>query len=152
MTIGEVCTRNAVFVESTLTVQEAARQMREQHVGALIVAAPAEGRIVPRGIVTDRDLVLGVMAPGIDATVFTVGDIMGPELITALDTDDLFATVRKMRVKGIRRIPVVDQQGALAGIYTLDDFLTFLAREMREVSGIIEKEQSREELTRVALA
>lgn len=152
MTIGEVCTRNAVFVDSSLSIQEAARQMREQHVGALIIAAPVDGRIVPRGIVTDRDLVLGIMAPGIDPKVFTVGDIMGPELVTALDSDDVFTTVRKMRMKGIRRIPVVDQYGALAGIFTLDDFLSFLAREMREVSGIIAKEQNREELTRVALA
>ena len=152
MTIGEVCTRNAVFVESTLSVQEAARQMREQHVGALIIAAPIDGRIVPRGIVTDRDLVLGIMATGIDPQVFTVGDIMGPDLITALDSDDMFTTVRRMRMKGVRRIPVVDQHGALAGIFTLDDFLSILAREMREVSGIINKEQTREELTRVALA
>lgn len=152
MTVGEVCTRNVVFVDASLTIENAARQMREEHVGALVVAAPTDGRIVPQGIITDRDLVLSIMAPGIDPRVFTVGDIMSPDLITAPDSDEMFSTVRRMRLKGVRRIPVVDSCGALTGIFTLDDFLYVLAKEMREVAGLIDREQVREERTRVALA
>ena len=148
MTLGELCNRNTVFTKRASSAAEAAQLMREQHVGDLVVVDEKAGKRVPVGIVTDRDLVVEILAKGVDANAVTVGDVMGADLVTARETDDLYATMQRMRAKGVRRVPVVDAGGALVGIVSVDDFLDLLAEELTALARLISREQAREHLNR----
>lgn len=147
MAIGEICNRSVVVVERDESVRAAATLMREHHVGTLVVVT-RNGVCTPVGIVTDRDVTIGVVAVGLDADVLTVGDIMGPDLFTAPEDQGVYETLQQMRGHGIRRLPIVDREGALAGLVSLDDLVELLAQELGELSRLIAREQAREERQR----
>lgn len=144
MTIGEICNRDVVFAARDTTVQAAAKLMRHYHVGSLVVIDDIGGKRVPAGIVTDRDIVVEVDAVDLDPKVITVGDIMSPDLATVPDSQGVLETMEVMRFKGVRRMPVVDREGGLAGIVTIDDLLEVLAEELTDLTRIVSKEQARE--------
>jgi len=144
MAIGEICNREVVIVQRDTTIQEAAKLMRSHHAGALVVVKEVAGKRHPVGLVTDRDLVIEVLAPELDASVITVGDIMLPKPVTVTETTGVFEAIQFMRDKAVRRLPVVDGQGALIGIVALDDLLSLLADELSELSTLVTREQKRE--------
>jgi CBS domain-containing protein len=148
MPIGDICVREVVTATRETTVQQAAQLMRENHVGDLPVVEQISGVRVPVGIVTDRDVVVAVVALGLDPAVLSVGDIMGPELRTVDEDEGIFETLHLMRDAGVRRIPVVTSQNALAGIISTDDIVQLLADELTEVAKLISREQRREMVTR----
>jgi CBS domain-containing protein len=148
MSIGEFCNREVVFATREMSLPEAAQLMREYHVGDLVVVDEIDGVRVPVGIVTDRDMVIEVIAKSLDLNEFSVGDIMGSQLVSVQEADGVFDTIRLMRTKGIRRIPVVNQQGGLVGIVSVDDILDLLAEEMAELAKVAPREQEREARTR----
>jgi len=144
MAIGEICNREVAFAERETTINAAAKLMRHHHVGSLVIVDDLSGKRVPVGIVTDRDLVVEVEAMDLDPKVITVGDIMTNELITVPESQGVLETMEVMRFKGVRRLPVVDSEGRLAGIVTIDDLLEVLAEELTDLTRIISKEQARE--------
>jgi CBS domain-containing protein len=144
MAIGEICNREVVFARRDNTVKEAAQLMREYHVGDLVVVDQSDGRQVPSGILTDRDIVVGVVAKGLEPDALRVGDVMGAELVLARETDGVSETIELMRSKGVRRVPIVDARGGLVGIVTADDILDLLAEEMTALAKMISREQRRE--------
>ena len=144
MAVGEICNREVVITEKRMSVVDAAQLMRAHHVGDLVVVEEKDGRNHPVGIVTDRDIVVEVVAAGVDPDALRVGDIMGPEVATVRESDGLFEALRYMRDKGVRRMPVVDREGALVGILTLDDMLSLLAEEMTELAKLVSHERQRE--------
>ena len=148
MAVGEICNREVVITEKTLSVVDAAQLMRKHHVGDLVVVDEKGGRKHPVGIVTDRDIVVEVVAAGVNADALKVGDIMGPEVATVREGEGLFEALRFMRDKGVRRMPVVDRDGGLVGILTLDDLLTLLAEEMTELAKLVSHERQREATAR----
>jgi len=101
------------------------------------------------GIVTDRDIVISVVATELDPKVFTLGDLLLKEAITCREDLDASACLHQMRSHGVRRMPVVDKSGMLVGIITVDDLLKLLAGELAEVAKLIEREQVVEMKTRV---
>lgn len=139
MAIGEICNREVVIAERTMDVPEAARLMRQYHVGTLVVVEDMEGRRKPVGIVTDRDIAIEVVAVGVDPNGLTVGDIMGGDLVTVDEAQGIFETIRYMRSRGVRRVPVVDNGGWLVGIVTLDDLLELIAEELNEMTKLISR-------------
>lgn len=147
MAIGDICKRAVIVVEAEHSVRAAAALMRDHHVGTLVVVRN-NGTCRPVGIVTDRDIAIGVVAVGLDPEVLTVGDIMGQRFFTAPDDQGVFETVRQMRREGVRRLPIVDAEGALVGIVTLDDLLGLLAGELAGLAGLVAQEQAVEEATR----
>jgi len=148
MHIGQICTSQATHCTRDETVQGAALLMRRHHVGDVIVVDKFDGSSVPIGILTDRDIVVSVIAPGLDPASLQVGDIMSEDLLTARDSDDVYETIEKMRLRGIRRVPVVDGNGSLSGIVSADDLLEFLAEEMGELSRISPWQQAHERRAR----
>jgi CBS domain-containing protein len=148
MTIAEFCNREVVFATREMSLPEAAQLMREHHVGDLVVVDEVEGERVPVGIVTDRDIVIEIIAKSLDLNKFSVGDIMGRQLASVQEQEGVFETIRLMRSKGIRRIPVVNQEGGLVGIVSADDILDLLAEEMTELAKVAPREQEREAKTR----
>jgi CBS domain-containing protein len=144
MPISEFCNREVVFATREMSLTEAAQLMRKHHVGALIVVDEAGGKRVPVGIVTDRDIVIQVIAQSLDIAEFAVGDIMGPQLISVQEKEGVFEIIRLMRSKAVRRIPVVNQEGGLVGIVSADDILDLLAEEVAELAKVAPREQERE--------
>jgi len=146
--IGEVCSREVVFVRRDETVAAAARLMRESHVGCLVVADENNGKRVPVGMLTDRDITVAVVAPGLDAEVILVSDVMSGELLSVQEDAGIAETVELMRVRGIRRLPVTDLGGALIGLIAADDVLSLLAEEIAGIAGMISREEKRERTAR----
>jgi len=144
MQVGKYCNRDVVFVRKDSTIPEAARLMREYHVGDLVVAEEKAGQRTPIGIVTDRDLVIEVIAEEVDMGTVTVGDIMSYELVTAGEDEDLIDTIKQMRSKGVRRVPVVNREQALVGILSVDDLIELLAEQVTDLARLISREQRRE--------
>lgn len=145
MPIGEVCVRDVVVVTKEKTIQQAAALMRRNHVGDLIVVEEkTDGRRVPVGIVTDRDIVVSVLATGLDPQVYTVGDLVSRELLTTAEDQGVFETIQRMRTNGVRRMPVVDRTGGLVGIISVDDLIQLLSDEMGELAKLIAREQVQE--------
>jgi CBS domain-containing protein len=148
MSIGDICNRETVFARKDSSISQAAQLMREHHVGDLVVVEEKAGRLIPVGILTDRDLVIEILAKDVDMHNVTVGDVMSSELMTARESDGLYETMQRMRAKGVRRVPVVDANGALAGIVTVDDLLDLLADELTALARLLSREQAREHQNR----
>lgn len=106
------------------------------------------GERIPVGIITDRDIVVSVIALGLDPSSLLVGDIMTDDLLTTSEDDDVYETIERMRFRGIRRVPVVNKAGGLTGIVSVDDLLEFLAEEMGELSRISSHQQAHEKRAR----
>ncbi len=140
MNVGEVCKRQVVVAERGLALVEAARRMRENHVGCLVVVDdPARPR--PVGILTDRDIVVEVVAADLTLADVTVGDIMSGALETVHEGDGALGSLATMRRRGVRRLPVTDAEGFLVGIVTLDDLLEVLAGALQDAIGAVDSER-----------
>lgn len=148
MHIGAISTREVVCANAATSVAAAAKLMRQYHIGDVVVVGQNGAHRVPLGIVTDRDIVLSVVALELDPNAITVGDVMGSELATAVETEDVLDAVQRMRSKGVRRMPIVDENGALAGIVSIDDLIELLAEEMTELTKLISRQQLNEQKTR----
>lgn len=144
MSIKALCSRDLVAVGRDDTVFKAAQLMRQNHIGDVLVVEKKQDAILPVGIVTDRDVVIEIVAPGLDPQVITVGDIMLPTIFTINEDSGVFDTIRLMTDKGVRRLPVVRKDGSLIGIITLDDLLLLMAREFCSFAKLLTKEQQNE--------
>lgn len=150
MMAGEICTREVVVAPKSETIVDAARRMRISHVGDLVVIEKRNGRNVPIGIVTDRDIVVSAVAGDPDhINSLLVGDVMSDDLVTAREEEGVEAALKKMEEHGVRRLPIVDADGALAGIFTLDDVLRYLTGQQSELVALVARGQSRERQYRV---
>jgi CBS domain-containing protein len=148
MPVGEYCNREVVITDKDTSIREAARLMREHHVGDLIVVEPRENQNIPLGIVTDRDLVVEVLATEVSPEAVSVGDIMSFELTTVREEESLWDALDCMRRAGVRRMPVVNENGGLAGIVTADDVLELLAEGLTDFVKIVKRERQREAVQR----
>lgn len=148
MRVGEICNREVVVIDEDRTITEAATVLREYHVGDVIVAREFNGRQMPVGILTDRDIALGVVAGEVDPKSVSVGDAMSFELTTVTEDADLMHTIEIMREKGIRRIPVVDADEALVGILTVDDVLDLLSEILVDLTHLVDTQRRREKKAR----
>ena len=148
MQVADICTREVVCVSAATTVAAAARTMRQYHIGDVVVTRAENGRRIPLGIVTDRDIVTNVVAADRAPSTLTVSEIMGSELATAEENEDVFDVVQRMRNKGVRRMPIVGADGNLVGIVSIDDIIEILAEEMNQLAHLISREQPHEIETR----
>jgi len=136
MRIGELCTREVVYCGPHDSVPVVAQLMRNHHVGDLIVAEAHGGRLIPVGVVTDRDLVVKVLAEDVAPDVLLARDLMTRTLVTATDSESVYDAVERMRAEGVRRLPVVGADGSLIGVLSADDITEFLAEELTGVARI----------------
>lgn len=148
MSVGQFCNRETIIVRKEDSIVATAKLMRQCHVGSVVVVDDTDGITRPAGIVTDRDLVLEVLAAELDPEIVTIGDLVGYELVTAAEGDGIWESLQRMRTRGVRRMPVVDAKGGLVGIISVDDLLEILAAELSEVTKVMAREHLREEKTR----
>jgi predicted transcriptional regulator len=148
MTVGSLCNRNVATINANVGVVDAAVRMRESHVGDLIVTETRGGREFPIGVVTDRDIVIEVIAEKVDPESLTVADIMSTDLVTVQEDNGLEFALREMRRKGLRRLPVIDTKRALVGILTVDDVIEHVSRLTGHIADAIRIEEYTEAKTR----
>jgi CBS domain-containing protein len=122
--IQEVMTPHPFLADVKTSVAEAARVMKDADVGSLIVL----GGEAVRGMVTDRDIVIRVVAEGRDAGATALGEICSQEPIMVSLRDTVEAAVEMMQTHAVRRLPVVDEDGRAVGIVSLGDLAVELDR------------------------
>lgn len=144
MSVGVVCNREVVIVDRGESIHDAARLMRKHHVGDVVVVEGKDGHKRPVGILTDRDIVIELIAAGVDLDALTISDAMSFDLFTLNENDDLIDSIERMQKQGVRRAPVVGDRGALVGILAVDDVIDLLARQLSAVANLIGRERSSE--------
>ena len=144
LSAGEICTRSVTIAFRATPLNGAARLMRENHVGCLVIVDEVDGLRVVSGMLTDRDIVTAAVALDLDPGALRAEEVMSTDLVTAREGDSLIDLVRTMRRKGVRRIPVVGGQGELVGLVTLDDVLDILSEELVLLVGAISSQRKRE--------
>ena len=144
MAIGEICSRDVVLVARNESCAQAARLMREHHVGSLVVVQEDVAPRVPSGMITDRDLAVGVMALGLDAEKTLVEAVMRPDVAMVRVSEGVGRALALMREQGVRRLPVVDALGALVGVIAADDLIELFAEEMSSLAAMVAKGPRRE--------
>jgi CBS domain-containing protein len=140
MSIGEICIRQVVIAKATESIYEASQLMRRYTAGDVVVTENSR----PVGILTDRDIVIRVVAQGKDPRTTLIGDVMSAPVVTIKESAGIGDGIRMMRGRGIRRLPVIDKDGQLAGIVAIDDLIELLAEEMSALAALIKYEQEKE--------
>jgi len=148
MSIGELCNREVVVTEPSTSAQQAAELMREHHVGDLVVVESRSGQRVPVGVITDRDLVVEIIAQRVDPNAVTVGELMLRRVETLRDDTGFWEALSHMRATGVRRIPVVNAGGGLEGIFTFDDALELLSEGLADLVKVVGGQIAREQRVR----
>lgn len=144
MNVSRIYTRSLIAAQRSNSLQKAAALMRTHHVGALLVTddEPNSDRAI--GIVTDRDLVVQVIADGIAPEKRTIGEVMTPGISTISETSDVHEAIEVMRSDGIRRLAVADEHGTLLGVLSFDDVIDAIAVELSGLADSIRSERERE--------
>jgi CBS domain-containing protein len=141
--LKDFATSVVAVVEAETPALVVAQLMRKHHIGALVVV-DAQEKSQPIGIVTDRDLVLELMAESLDPAIFTAGDIMSVDLVMASPDMDVMDAVHLMKKHRLRRLVIEDNAGRLVGIVTMEDVLEQLANEMANLSSALAGARDRE--------
>jgi CBS domain-containing protein len=145
MYLKDICILDVANCTSEHSVSAAAQIMRQQHTGDLIVIDDCDGGFKPIGIVTDRDIVMEVLALERDPRKTQVGEIMSKRLVVACGDEDVATALERMRTHGVRRLPVVGDGERLLGIVTLDDALHWVAQQVNSLCEIVDKGRNREQ-------
>lgn len=151
MAVGEVCSREVVCITRNESVGDAARLMREHHIGSVVVVDRASRGAVPVGMITDRDIAVGAVAPRLDCEKTPVEGVMRPGVTCVHESEGLGRAVTLMRSQGVRRLPVVDSKGVLVGLVASDDLIELLSEEMQGLARMLTREVNREREERVAV-
>ncbi|MBI1422449.1 MAG: CBS domain-containing protein [Gammaproteobacteria bacterium] len=148
MFAGKYCNRDVIICGPDDSLRTAIQLMRTHHVGDVLVVQQLAGNTTPVGILTDRDIVLEVLAQDVDIDSVSVGDVMSDQIVTVQEDTYLSETVDIMRTNGIRRLPVVNRAGALQGIISIDDCLEFLGEQIQKLAMLVKTEQRHERQSR----
>jgi CBS domain-containing protein len=144
MNAGERCNRQVVTATRETSITGAAQLMRDKHVGSLIIVENRDNHPEPVGILTDRDIVIEVLAENVDPDAVTVGDVMTTAVLKVCEHDSIFEVAQRMRARGVRRVPVVSKQRELVGVLAQDDILALLGEELSLLIKVSTREVEQE--------
>lgn len=144
MRVGEICTRSVSWCEPGTSVIDAARMMRDAHINNVIVAEQRDGERIPVGVLTDRDIVIQIVAKEVDPKAVSVGDIMSREIFTVDEDEPVRETIERMRFKGVRRLPVINKRGAMIGVIAMEDLLRNLAEDLTAIAAVTPRARVKE--------
>jgi CBS domain-containing protein len=134
--------KKVVSVTKDSSIQEAAKLMRKNHIGDVVVVDAKSN--VPIGIITDRDIVMATVALNIPFEGLCVGDIMTEKVVTVNQDAGIHEVIKLMRTHGVKRIPVVGAKKALAGIVSRDNVMKFLGDEFSLIGDTYLKQRTKE--------
>jgi hypothetical protein len=151
-TVGTICQRSVVTIDSDCSIQDAAQQMREHHVGALVVVADEQSLSANAcrvcGVITDRDLTVEALARGLDPQAISVGALISGKAVAVPEQASVSEAIAVMRQEGVRRVLVTGAQRQLCGILSLDDVMGALSEELGDLAESMRRGLARESLTR----
>lgn len=148
MSVGQYCNKRVSVLSQSASILDAAQLMRTKHAGEVVVVDHAKGSTFPVGIITDRDLVIEIIAMEVNIDEVTIGSIMCLELITVNEDDSLHNALEMMKIHGVRRAPVINASGSLSGIISVDGILQVLSQDMTKVLELFDTEQRIEKTLR----
>jgi CBS domain-containing protein len=141
MSVAKYCDREIATITRDASIHKAALMMRHYHGGEVIIVEKSNDKNIPIGIVTDRDLVVEIIAMEVDMEQISVGNVMSLELITVSENMSLSDTLDIMQHNGVRRAPVVDGSGCLIGLITVEGILKVLSQDMNKVLELFYRER-----------
>ncbi len=136
MKVSEYCSKEAVFVRANESPLDAALAMRKNNVGCVVIVDERLGKLVPIGMLTDRDITVEIVAEEVNPLAVSVGDLVCKPVVSVSKQDDLNECLMKMKKKGLRNVPVVDCEGSLVGILAIDDYLELMAEQFHYLAGL----------------
>jgi signal-transduction protein with cAMP-binding, CBS, and nucleotidyltransferase domain len=148
LTAGDLCVRRVVTALRSTVLDEAARLMRSEHVGSLVVVEETPQGRVAVGMLTDRDIVTAVVARDVQASTLRVGDVAGDDLVSVREGDSLSDVLATMLRRRVRRLPVTGPQQVLVGLISADDLLRVLSEELGMLARVIGEQVKVEQMTR----
>jgi len=140
MKTGDLCKRHVVTATPATSLSELSQLMRSNHVGCIVVLAEGGSR-KPVGIITDRDIVIEVVAMGLNPETVTAGEVMTPSPVVSKQDDDALWALKVMRDRGVRRLPVINDQGALTGLLSFDDLMQHFGTTLGDIAQVIGTER-----------
>jgi len=144
MNAGQVCTKGAVSVSASAPLSEVAQLMCDRHVGAVVVTVTPSDRPVVAGIITDRDIVRAQLERTADLSRLSAGDIMTRDPLVLNEQESIGKAVQRLRQRGVRRAPVINNSGALIGVISTDDLLAQVSEELLALAHLVEEQPKHE--------
>ncbi len=141
MSIHNISVKEVCCVSEDSSLFEAAKYMKDDNVGAVVVVKNKESDLTPVGILTDRDLVTHLLADNVDPKSISVVDVITQGIATANESFSVQETVKVMKEKGVRRLPIVNDENKVTGIISMDDLLILLIEELCCLSEVIKKQK-----------
>jgi CBS domain-containing protein len=143
--LSELCESDVVCLEPSNTIYDAAKEMLEKHIGNVVITEERDGKVIPVGIVTDRDIVINSTAKKLDPESVKLSSIMTKKIVTVKENEDLTTLIKILTDEGVGRIPVVDEAGALMGILSSKRIFQYFAQGLCELSSLSVQQHRREE-------
>jgi CBS domain-containing protein len=140
MNVGQECSQPAITVAVSATLAEAAALMRERNVGAVIVTQSPSDRPTAVGVITDRDIVRAQLEHTADLSSLGVEQAMSRDPLEINAQCDIGDAIRRMRERGVRRAPIVSDNGTLSGVVSIDDLIARVAEDLVGISSILAKQ------------
>lgn len=145
---SEFSSKDVVCISEDENLEEAAKLMREHHIGDVVVVQERNGKSKPVGLITDRDLAIETLGQGVRGDDITVGDIMSRSAAVAKESDDIFTMIRVMKENGVMRLPLVDEEGSVTGIVTARKLADALVHALCDISDISTRQHENEKAVR----
>lgn len=140
MNVGRVCTREVVFVDESESLHAATELMRNKRVGSVVVCKEAGSQRVPVGMITDRDVAMAALQSAGRLSGILASQAMSRNPLVIAEEEDVADALERMRSHGVRRAPVVDTGGALAGLVSIDDLLEVLVEQLSSIVHLIARQ------------
>lgn len=137
MSVSQICIRDVDLADPDEPVQVAAARLRDRCVGSLVVC---DNNGHPIGVLTDRDIAIRVVAECLDPNDTLVSDVMSVAPTCIDESTSVEIALRTMRQGPHRRLAVVNARRELVGVVSLDDILSLLADDFREIGGLLRSE------------
>lgn len=140
MNIGSICTRRVASAPLSAPLSEVVALMRDRRVGMIVVTRSVAGRAVICGVITDRDIMRAQLTHVADFSQLSTADTMSGDPLIVTADEDIGEAMRRMRLRGVRRAPVVDAEQTLIGAVSIDDLLAAVARDIAALAAVVTRQ------------
>lgn len=139
MSIHKLGTQVVIKLNKKSSIIDAAKLMKKHNIGDIIIVEN-ESENKPIGILTDRDIAMKIVADDVDIKNICVGDAMSYDLLTLKKHQGIQEALDMMSAKGVRRAPILNDDGTISGIASIDDLLILIAGELSSLAKLVHKQ------------
>lgn len=141
MKVIDMAVHEVATITADKSICDCAKQMRLEHVGSLVVVTDDQ---TPLGMITDRDIAIEVVARNLDPMKLTVQDVMTTPVVTASPNESMVVALARMREFGVRRLPIIDDEGKLVGVISNSNLVEELSALLDSLVRNIHSSKTRE--------